>query len=85
MLPEVRRLATVVVCEDDAPTLELLCDNLEADRYRPLPAPSAADALRLAQRLRKRSSASPSRAAGTPSPSSTTSSPRFRNKDAARV
>jgi DNA-binding response OmpR family regulator len=47
MLPEVTRLATVVVCEDDAPTLERLCDNLEEDRYRPLPAPSAADALRL--------------------------------------
>jgi DNA-binding response OmpR family regulator len=39
--------ATVIVCEDDAPTLELLCDHLEADRYRALPAPSAADALRL--------------------------------------
>lgn len=39
--------ATVVVCEDDAPTLELLCDHLEADRFRALPAPVAADALRL--------------------------------------
>jgi DNA-binding response OmpR family regulator len=39
--------ATVVVCEDDVPTLELLCDHLEADRFRPLPAPSASDALRL--------------------------------------
>jgi DNA-binding response OmpR family regulator len=39
--------ATVVVCEDDAPTLDLLCDHLEADRYRALPAPSASDALRL--------------------------------------
>jgi DNA-binding response OmpR family regulator len=46
-LPKVPRLATVVVCEDDAPTLELLCDHLEAERYRALPAPSAADALRL--------------------------------------
>ncbi len=43
----VERLATVVVCEDDAPTLDLLCDHLEADRYRALPAPSASDALRL--------------------------------------
>ena len=42
-----RAAATVVVCEDDAPTLELLCDHLEADRFRALPAPSAADALRL--------------------------------------
>jgi DNA-binding response OmpR family regulator len=47
MLPQVERLATVVVCEDDAPILELLCDHLAADRYLPLPAPSAADALRL--------------------------------------
>jgi DNA-binding response OmpR family regulator len=39
--------ATVVVCDDDAPTLELLCDHLEADRFAPLPAPSASDALRL--------------------------------------
>jgi DNA-binding response OmpR family regulator len=38
---------TVVVCEDDVPTLELLCDHLEADRFRALPAPSASDALRL--------------------------------------
>jgi DNA-binding response OmpR family regulator len=47
MLPAVQPLATVVVCEDDAPTLELLCDHLEADRFRALPAPSASDALRL--------------------------------------
>jgi DNA-binding response OmpR family regulator len=46
-LPEVPRLASVVVCEDDAPTLELLCDNLEADRFSALSAPSASDALRL--------------------------------------
>lgn len=37
----------MVVCEDDAPTLELLCDHLVADRFGVLPAPSAADALRL--------------------------------------
>lgn len=47
MLPRHDPLATVVVCEDDAPTLELLCDHLEAERYRALPAPTAADALRL--------------------------------------
>jgi DNA-binding response OmpR family regulator len=46
MLPEVSELATVVVCEDDEPTLELLCDHLTADRYRTLPAPAASDALR---------------------------------------
>jgi DNA-binding response OmpR family regulator len=47
VLPQPRPDATVVVCEDDQPTLELLCDHLEADRFRPLPAPSASDALRL--------------------------------------
>ncbi|MGZ5346728.1 MAG: response regulator, partial [Solirubrobacterales bacterium] len=36
----------MVVCEDDEATLELLCDHLKADRYRTLPAPCAADALR---------------------------------------
>jgi DNA-binding response OmpR family regulator len=46
-LPASDPLATVVVCEDDPVTLELLCDHLEADRYRALPAPSVADALRL--------------------------------------
>ena len=48
-LPAVERTATVVVCEDDEPTLELLCDHLTADRYDVLPAPSASDALRLCQ------------------------------------
>jgi DNA-binding response OmpR family regulator len=47
MLPQRREIASLVVCEDDAPTLELLCDNLVADRFRVLPAPSASDALRL--------------------------------------
>ena len=47
MLPASDPQATVVVCEDDAATLELLCDHLEADRFRALPAPSASDALRL--------------------------------------
>jgi DNA-binding response OmpR family regulator len=47
VLPEREELATVVICEDDEPTLELLCDNLTADRYLALPAPSASDALRL--------------------------------------
>jgi DNA-binding response OmpR family regulator len=47
VLPQVEELATVVVCEDDDPTRELLCDHMTADRYRVLPAPSAADALRL--------------------------------------
>lgn len=47
MLPTREELATVVVCEDDHATLELLCDHLTADRYDALPAPCAADALRL--------------------------------------
>ncbi|HEX3609926.1 MAG TPA: response regulator transcription factor [Solirubrobacterales bacterium] len=36
-----------MVCEDDTPTLELLCDHLVADGFGVLPAPSASDALRL--------------------------------------
>jgi DNA-binding response OmpR family regulator len=47
VLPRTEQTATVVVCEDDEPTRELLCDHLTADRYRVLPAPSASDALRL--------------------------------------
>ncbi|HKJ35552.1 MAG TPA: response regulator, partial [Solirubrobacterales bacterium] len=46
MMPEIDELATVVVCEDDQATLDLLAENLEADRYRALAAPTAADALR---------------------------------------
>ncbi len=45
--PQHTAIGTVVVCEDDPPTLELLCDHLTADRYLALPAPSASDALRL--------------------------------------
>jgi hypothetical protein len=47
MLPQRRETASLVVCEDDAPTLELLCDHLSADRFGVLPAPCASDALRL--------------------------------------
>jgi DNA-binding response OmpR family regulator len=47
MLPSAQPEATVVVCEDDPPTLDLLCDHLHADRFEALAAPSAADALRL--------------------------------------
>ena len=47
MLPEKREIATIVVCEDDEATLELLCDHLTADSFAALPAPSASDALRL--------------------------------------
>jgi DNA-binding response OmpR family regulator len=47
VLPSREEIASVVVCEDDDVTLELLCDHLIADRYSVLPAPSASDALRL--------------------------------------
>jgi DNA-binding response OmpR family regulator len=47
MLPNREEIATVVVCEDDDVTLELLCDHLVADRFAVMPAPSASDALRL--------------------------------------
>src|SRR5689334_8487198 len=47
MLPQREEIATLVVCEDDAPTLELLCDHLVADRFGVMPAPSASDALSL--------------------------------------
>ncbi len=49
MLPNIEPLGVVVVCEDDAATLELLCDHLAADRFEVVPAPSAADALRHCQ------------------------------------
>lgn len=47
MLPRRAPEARVVVCEDDAPTLELLADHLTAEGFEALPAPCAADALRL--------------------------------------
>ncbi|MEZ5075116.1 MAG: response regulator transcription factor [Solirubrobacterales bacterium] len=46
MLPAVEKLATVVVCEDDPITREILCQNLEADRFEPLAAATAEEALR---------------------------------------
>jgi DNA-binding response OmpR family regulator len=46
MHPQIEPLATVVVCEDDAITRELLIENLEADRFHALAAPTASDALR---------------------------------------
>jgi DNA-binding response OmpR family regulator len=47
MLPTVETLATIIVCEDDDPTRELLCDNLGADLYEALAAATAEEALRL--------------------------------------
>lgn len=49
MLSDREDLARLVVCEDDQPTLELLCDHLTADRFEVLAAPTAADALRFCQ------------------------------------
>jgi DNA-binding response OmpR family regulator len=46
MLPTVERLATIVVCEDDETTRELLCENLRADRFDALAAATAEDGLR---------------------------------------
>jgi DNA-binding response OmpR family regulator len=46
MLPKIEPIARIVVCEDDEPTRELLRENLEADRFEVLPAPSAEEALR---------------------------------------
>ena len=47
MLPTVTTIAVVVVCEDDDVTRDLLCQNLAEDRYTPLPAATADEALRL--------------------------------------
>jgi DNA-binding response OmpR family regulator len=47
MLPQRQEIASLVVCEDDAVTLDLLCEHLAADRFGVMPAPSASDALRL--------------------------------------
>jgi DNA-binding response OmpR family regulator len=41
------RLATVVVCEHDEATLDLLCRRLAEDRFEALPAATASEALRL--------------------------------------
>ena len=47
MLPQREEIASLVVCEDDAITLDLLCEHLAADRFGVMPAPCASDALRL--------------------------------------
>jgi DNA-binding response OmpR family regulator len=47
MLPQQKEIATLVVCEDDDVTLDLLCEHLAADRFGVMPAPCASDALRL--------------------------------------
>jgi DNA-binding response OmpR family regulator len=45
-------VATVVVCEDDRVTLDLLCDRLASDRYQPLAAGTAEEAVRLCRHQR---------------------------------
>jgi DNA-binding response OmpR family regulator len=45
MLPEIEPLGRAVVCEDDDVTRELLVENLEADRFEVIAAPTAAEAL----------------------------------------
>ena len=45
--PHLSEWPSIVVCEPDAATLELLCDHLAADHNEVLLAPTAADALRL--------------------------------------
>ncbi len=46
-VPPVDEIATIVVCDGDQPTLDLLCEHLVGDRFKVLPAPSGTDALRL--------------------------------------
>ncbi|MGN6257393.1 MAG: response regulator transcription factor [Solirubrobacterales bacterium] len=46
-MPQREEIASLVVCEDDEVTLDLLCEHLSADRFGVMPAPSASDALRL--------------------------------------
>jgi DNA-binding response OmpR family regulator len=46
-MPAPERLATVVVCEHDEATLDLLCSRLASDRFESLPARTAEEALRL--------------------------------------
>jgi two-component system OmpR family response regulator len=46
------RIATVVVCEHEPGTLDLLCDRLCADRFEPLPASTAEEALRFCRHHR---------------------------------
>jgi len=46
-MPGPGRLATVVVCGQDEATVDLLCRRLAEDRFEPLPAGTAEEALRL--------------------------------------
>jgi DNA-binding response OmpR family regulator len=46
VMHRIEEIATIIVCEDDEATLELLCDHLITDHFEVLPAPTGADALR---------------------------------------
>jgi DNA-binding response OmpR family regulator len=45
-------VAAIVVCEDDEATLDLICDRLASDRFDPLAARTAEEALRLCRHQR---------------------------------
>jgi DNA-binding response OmpR family regulator len=51
-MPGPDSVATVVLCEDDQVTLDLLCDRLASDRFEPLPAGTVEEALRLCRHQR---------------------------------
>jgi DNA-binding response OmpR family regulator len=51
-MPVPEFVATVVVCEDDGVTLDLLCDRLASDRFEPLAAGNPEEALRLCRHQR---------------------------------
>jgi DNA-binding response OmpR family regulator len=51
-MPGPEFIAAIVVCEDDQATLDLLCDRLASDRFDPLPAGTAEEALRLCRHQR---------------------------------
>lgn len=46
MVAATKKLAKLVVCEDDRSTRQILCENLSADRFEVLPAGGAEEALR---------------------------------------
>jgi DNA-binding response OmpR family regulator len=51
-MPGPGSVATIVVCENDQATLDLLCDRLASDRFEPLAAGTAEEALRLCRHQR---------------------------------
>jgi DNA-binding response OmpR family regulator len=51
-MPGTGLFATVVVCEADQVTLDLLCERLDSDRFEALPAGTAEEAMRLCRHQR---------------------------------